>query len=301
MRFHWVVLAVPLVHTHPRENTWRWRAGTCCGRPRRAQGALVPEPLKNLFSREVIAAIGRHLAAHAPGFDRAGFEAAAGDGLEALELKARSAQITRALEAHLPRDFAAACDGDAGGAAPGARRRGHGAERRARPARMGGDAAGGLRGRARARRLRPLDAGARRDDPALQRRVRGAAVHPGRSGARAPVPDGVGGGRGSHRRRLASEGSRPRLPWGMRLQALRGGPGAAAAAADAAARRSVRDGAALGGEQPESGSRDAALANVRGAPRLPAGSRGAGLRPWHRRGRTVYGASDPETRARARQ
>ena len=31
-------------------------------------------------------------------------------GLEALELKARSAQITRALEAYLPADFAAACE-----------------------------------------------------------------------------------------------------------------------------------------------------------------------------------------------
>jgi len=68
------------------------------------------EPFKNLFSRELIAAIGGHLAAHDPAFDRAGFEGMAGDGLEALELKARSAQITRALDAHLPADFAAACD-----------------------------------------------------------------------------------------------------------------------------------------------------------------------------------------------
>jgi hypothetical protein len=70
----------------------------------------MPEPFKNLLNRDVIAAIGGHLAAHAPGFDRAAFEAAAGAGLEALELKARAAQITRALEAYLPQDFPAACD-----------------------------------------------------------------------------------------------------------------------------------------------------------------------------------------------
>ena len=69
----------------------------------------MPEPFKNYFSRALIAAMGERLAAAEPGFDRAGFAAMAGEGLEALELKARSQQITRALEAHLPADFARAC------------------------------------------------------------------------------------------------------------------------------------------------------------------------------------------------
>lgn len=69
----------------------------------------MPEPFKTLFDRPLIAAMGAALAARDPRFDRAGFVAMAGDGLDELELKARSAQITRALEAHLPEDFASAC------------------------------------------------------------------------------------------------------------------------------------------------------------------------------------------------
>ena len=67
------------------------------------------EPFKNLFDPALVAGLAGHLARRAPDFDRGRFEAMALDGLERLELKARSAQITRALEAHLPADFGAAC------------------------------------------------------------------------------------------------------------------------------------------------------------------------------------------------
>ena len=70
----------------------------------------MPEPFKTFFNPGTIAMIGANLAAHSPAFDRARFEALAGEGLEALELKARAAQITRALDACLPPDFGPACD-----------------------------------------------------------------------------------------------------------------------------------------------------------------------------------------------
>lgn len=67
------------------------------------------EPFKNLFGPKLVAGLAGHLARRDPAFDRAGFEAMALDGLDALELKARSAQVTRALEAFLPTEFPAAC------------------------------------------------------------------------------------------------------------------------------------------------------------------------------------------------
>jgi 3-methyladenine DNA glycosylase AlkC len=180
----------------------------------------MPEPLKDLlFSRETIAAIGAHLAARAP-FDRAGFEAAAGEGLEALELKARAAQITRALEAHLPGDFGAACDAmlaalhpetDGIDSAPSDER--------------------GLRGWA----VMPLaDYVAARGLGDFDRSMWVLAEMTKRFSAEFAVrpfiaadPDRAlryltawAADPNPHVRRLASEGSRPRLPWGMRLRAF---------------------------------------------------------------------------------
>lgn len=179
------------------------------------------EPFKTLFNRALIAEIGAHLARHAPGFDRAGFEAMAGDGLEALELKARSARITRALDAHLPADFAQACalmraalhpeTGGVGGGTPSDAR--------------------GLRGWAVmpmadvvvARGFPDFDL-AMRTLAAMTRRFSAEfavrpliAADPGRAlghlAAWAADPD-------EQVRRLASEGARPRLPWGLRLKAF---------------------------------------------------------------------------------
>jgi 3-methyladenine DNA glycosylase AlkC len=69
----------------------------------------MPEPFKNLFNPGLIDRMAAHLGARGAGaFDGAGFAARARDGLEALELKARSDRIARALDAHLPGDFDAA-------------------------------------------------------------------------------------------------------------------------------------------------------------------------------------------------
>jgi 3-methyladenine DNA glycosylase AlkC len=182
----------------------------------------MPEPLKNLFNPTLIATMGEHIAAHDPDFDRAGFVAMAAEGLEALELKARSAQITRALAAHLPADFARACAVLVAALHP---------ESEAELDALAVSDARGLRGWAvmpmadfvAARGLGDFD---RSLDVLAEMTKRLSAefairpfivADPDRALARlmswTADPN-------RHVRRLVSEGSRPRLPWGMRLQAF---------------------------------------------------------------------------------
>ncbi|MCP4316161.1 MAG: DNA alkylation repair protein [Hyphomicrobiales bacterium] len=66
------------------------------------------EPFKNVFNPDLIAAMGRHFAMQSPDFDADRFAALATGGLEALEFKQRSNQIVDALEACLPNDFRSA-------------------------------------------------------------------------------------------------------------------------------------------------------------------------------------------------
>lgn len=180
------------------------------------------EPFKNLINREGVAAMRRHLARAWPAFDGARFEALALDGLESLELKARAQHLCTALEATLPDDFDTAArvleasllpvrgdeelgemrTGDAGLAGwplwpmtEFVARRGLGAPERA---------------------LRCLHALTQRFT--AEWAVRPFIVaHPElafatlRRWTRDPSP---------HVRRLASEGSRPRLPWGLQLKGL---------------------------------------------------------------------------------
>lgn len=65
----------------------------------------MPEPFKNLINAALVQACGQHLRRAWPRFDRRGFEARALDGLDALEMKARAMHIADALEATLPEDF----------------------------------------------------------------------------------------------------------------------------------------------------------------------------------------------------
>lgn len=188
----------------------------------------MPEPFKNLFNLPLIEAMGAALAARAPDFDRTGFTALAGDGLDALELKARSAQITRALEAHLPADFASACallvatlHPDAGAAGPDV---------------LAQSDAAGLRGWA----IMPMaDFIAARGLSDFDRSMAALAEMTRRFSAEFAVrafldadPDrGMAwmrrwaGDPNPHVRRLASEGCRPRLPWGRRLRGFVADPG----------------------------------------------------------------------------
>lgn len=70
----------------------------------------MPEPFKNLFNPALIAKMGDHLLAANSDFDRDAFVAAACDGLDRLELKERSAHIQAALDKTLPLDFRSACN-----------------------------------------------------------------------------------------------------------------------------------------------------------------------------------------------
>jgi len=65
----------------------------------------MPEPLKNLLHEALIADIADRIAANAPFYDGSRFVALATDGLGALELMERSALIRDALFATLPDDF----------------------------------------------------------------------------------------------------------------------------------------------------------------------------------------------------
>lgn len=65
-------------------------------------------PLKAILGRQAVLLIAESFQAVVPGFDAAAFRAAANRGLEPLALLDRGAHIARALEAHLPGDFSAA-------------------------------------------------------------------------------------------------------------------------------------------------------------------------------------------------
>lgn len=65
----------------------------------------MPEPFKNLFNEHVINGMGDHFSQAWSGFDKVGFISAAMHELDALELKQRSDQITQALLTFLPSDF----------------------------------------------------------------------------------------------------------------------------------------------------------------------------------------------------
>jgi 3-methyladenine DNA glycosylase AlkC len=68
----------------------------------------VAEPFKNLLNDNTVRAAARHLQRAWPAFDARAFERLALTGLDALEMKARAMHIADALEASLPPDFAQA-------------------------------------------------------------------------------------------------------------------------------------------------------------------------------------------------
>ncbi|MEM9105974.1 MAG: DNA alkylation repair protein [Pseudomonadota bacterium] len=67
------------------------------------------EPFKNVFNPDLIEAMGAHFARQSADFDADNFARTASRGLGALEFKQRSEHIVDALEKHLPDDFRAAC------------------------------------------------------------------------------------------------------------------------------------------------------------------------------------------------
>lgn len=184
------------------------------------------EPFKNLINRAGVAAMRRHLQRAWPAFDGARFEALGTDGLEALELKARAQHLCAALEATLPADFATAASVLEASLLPVRGDEELGEMR-------SGDA--GLAGwplwpmtEFVARRGLATPERALRCLHALTQRFTGEwavrpfiVAHPALAFATLarwttdPSP---------HVRRLASEGSRPRLPWGLQLKGLMADP-----------------------------------------------------------------------------
>ncbi|MFT5259145.1 MAG: 3-methyladenine DNA glycosylase AlkC [Cryomorphaceae bacterium] len=65
----------------------------------------MPEPFKNLFNSKLIIGIGENISKAWSPFDATGFNAAASKNLDTLELKQRSAQISDALTTFLPSDY----------------------------------------------------------------------------------------------------------------------------------------------------------------------------------------------------
>jgi 3-methyladenine DNA glycosylase AlkC len=181
------------------------------------------EPFKNLLNPATVRAAATHLHRAWPGFERQRFSALALHGLDALEMKDRAMQLAAALQATLPVDFdhaAAAIEASLAPPLPD--------EQNVSQAR---DDAPGLAGWviwplgefvARAglahptRALRVLHALTQR--LTAEWAIRPFILHcPDETWptlarwTKDPSP---------HVRRLVSEGSRPRLPWGMQLKSL---------------------------------------------------------------------------------
>jgi len=180
------------------------------------------EPFKNFIHPGLVRTTAKHLHRAWRLFDRKTFEKQALEGLESLELKARAMQLTAALEATLPQDFALAADVMEAALAPA----------------LADDelstvnaADTGLAGWA----LWPATEYVARHGQADPRRALAAlhamtqrftaewAIrpyllnHPQLSFATLAR---WAGDPSAHVRRLVSEGSRPRLPWGMQLKPL---------------------------------------------------------------------------------
>ncbi|MCV0439621.1 MAG: DNA alkylation repair protein [Hydrogenophaga sp.] len=188
------------------------------------------EPFKNLINRDTVATTGRHLRRAWPRFDQKRFEAQAATGLENLEFKARAMQLADALEATLPDDFNAACETLEASLAPPLALDAQGEPMKLGEAQADSGIAGwalwaagefvarrGVRDAVHAQRgLACLHAVTQRFTAEFAIRAF-IQRHPGLS------LDTLGQWQNdpsAHVRRLVSEGSRPRLPWGLRLQAL---------------------------------------------------------------------------------
>jgi 3-methyladenine DNA glycosylase AlkC len=179
------------------------------------------EPFKNLLNPALVQAAAAHLARHGD-IDAARLAHLATQGLEGLEMKARALQIAGALEATLPRRFDDAAALIEAALAP--------AEAGEAMAQLDG-LDQGLRGwilwpvgEFVARRGLAEPARALATLHALTQRFTAEfAIRPFIVAHPALVFDTLArwaGDPSHHVRRLVSEGSRPRLPWGLQLKAL---------------------------------------------------------------------------------
>ena len=180
------------------------------------------EPFKNLINREGVAAMRRQLRRAWAGFDGARFEALGSEGLTTLELKARAQHLCAALEATLPSDFETAAGVIEASLAP---MRGDEAlpDQRAGDHGLAGWAVWPLTETIARIAIDAPERGLRALHAMTQRLTAEFAIrpflvhHPALT--LATLLEWTRD-RSAHVRRLVSEGSRPRLPWGQRLGAL---------------------------------------------------------------------------------
>ncbi|MFT3954789.1 MAG: DNA alkylation repair protein [Piscinibacter sp.] len=180
------------------------------------------EPFKNLLNADIVGWLRLHLSRAWPGFDGQRFEALSLDGLDALELKARAQHLCAALEATLPADFGSAADLIEASLLP-VRQDEELGELRTSDAGLAGWALWPLTEFVARRGLDSAERALSCLHALTQRFTAEWAIrpfiveHPALSFATLrgwlddPSP---------HVRRLVSEGSRPRLPWGLQLKAL---------------------------------------------------------------------------------
>lgn len=185
----------------------------------------MPEAFKHLIHHGTIEHAARHLQRAWPGFPARAFKRQASAGLDALEMKARAMQIADALQAHLPADFDHAATVVEASLAPPI-------EPEAPASADSGDA--GLAGWVVWSLGEWVARQAAADAARLPRALQCLHALTRRFSAEFAIrpllrdhPETVlatlmtwTADPSAHVRRLASEGSRPRLPWGLRLQAL---------------------------------------------------------------------------------
>ncbi|MEQ1685423.1 MAG: DNA alkylation repair protein [Burkholderiaceae bacterium] len=180
------------------------------------------EPFKNLINEGTVEAIGTALQKASPAFDRKRFQKLAQTGLDALEFKARARHVSAALEATLPEDFnQAAALLEATLAPPGA-------QNDPRWAQLGNGALAGWA-------VWPMgEYVSRRGLQSPERALATLHALTQRFTAEWPIRAFIeehpeltfatlalwASDPSEHVRRLVSEGSRPRLPWGLQLKGL---------------------------------------------------------------------------------
>lgn len=180
------------------------------------------EPFKNFLNAEIVSWLRRHLSRAWPDFDGARFEDLALDGLESMELKARAQHLCAALEATLPADFATAAGLIEASLLP-VRRDEELGELRVGEAGLAGWALWPVTEFVARRGLASPERALACLHALTQRFTAEWAIRP----FIVAHPDLAfatlhrwAGDPSPHVRRLVSEGSRPRLPWGLQLKGL---------------------------------------------------------------------------------
>ena len=188
--------------------------------PRNVERA-VAEPFKNLINPALVQACGAHLRRAWPGFDRAAFERQALAGLAGLEMKARAMQVADALEATLPPDFDRAAGLVEAALAPAATDDSLGM--RTSDAGLAGWIGWPLGEFIARRGLADPERALQALHALTQRFTAEFAIRPfmvQHFDVTMAMLARWQHDPSAHVRRLVSEGSRPRLPWGLRIQRL---------------------------------------------------------------------------------